>query len=136
MWTMFMAAVVTGCAFLYIPGYVILRIMGTCRLSSLCTAPLISIFLFEAAAIVFSLLGVRSSWLSILGTFLFVACLFVVLRLVLNTKGFLSVGLRSISVDFRVAALPFLYLLAGIVVGVYTFVSCMEGSRSRISRLG
>ena len=61
----FACALVVGAAFLYLPGYLLLRALSFARTAALACAPLIALFAYPVIAIVYEAAGVFSSWASV-----------------------------------------------------------------------
>lgn len=67
MWLTFALAVAVGAAFLYVPGYVVLRAFRFSRAASFACAPLITLFGYPIVCIVNERLGTFSFWATVAG---------------------------------------------------------------------
>jgi len=64
-WLLFAASATVLVAFLYIPGFLLLRSLRLDRMTAVSYAPIMSTLLYIFFAIAFSSLGVKASWLSL-----------------------------------------------------------------------
>jgi hypothetical protein len=65
MWLELALAILVGCAFVLVPGYFFLRAARVSRIDSVCMAPIVTLVLTGVLTIVYSKLGVFSSWLTV-----------------------------------------------------------------------
>ena len=123
MWGMFAAAVLLGAAFLYVPGYFMMRALRFSRIPSFACAPLLSVVLYGVMTVAYEKLGVFCDWVSlavpalIIGVAAFVVSQMLTARF--SWRGVSSsLGSRSGSVfGMRADRFDLLCLVAYIVVG-------------------
>lgn len=133
MWTLFFASALLACVFLYLPGYFILRSFSVRRLVSAISAPLVSIATFALLSLFYGACGIPCSWLTLLLPVVVVGLLVVVVRYALGMVKPSDYGLaayvRKTRRGFDVLCLG-LYLLVGVLLGIYLFAYNLDGPAS------
>lgn len=133
----FVASVLVGIVFLYVPTYPLLRGLGVSRLFSVGMAPLSSIALYEVLCTVYPKLGVDSSWVTLSVPVLTVSIVvYAVARFAVHPRESafgvaashpVALGSRSLPFDVVVAAA---YILVGVVAGSVFFLGSLDGLSS------
>lgn len=131
MWGAFWFATFVGFVFLYIPTYVMLRVLRFSRISSIACAPLVSLLVYSLLAVGFAKLGIWTD-----GWVLF-ATLCVLVLIVLAASAVKTRIMAPGSIDQRKDAndlrqdwkiewiLIILYLVVGIAVSSYVFLGSL-----------
>ena len=123
MWGMFAAAVLLGAAFLYVPGYFMMRALRFSRIPSFACAPLLSVVLYGVMTVAYGKLGVFCDWVALAVPALIIGVAAFVVSQMLTTRFSWrgvssSLGSRSGSVfGMRADRFDLLCLIAYIVVG-------------------
>lgn len=133
-WIQFCLAFIAGAAILYVPGYLILRLVRINPLESLLIAPLISLATFGVEEIIFSLLHIPGSWLTlVLPLVVLLLLLQIVTAVVSQKKGIsqqnVALVLRTNKKNWLILAL---YLLVAFVVTLVFFVKPLDGANSYV----
>lgn len=131
-WIQFCLAFIAGAAILYVPGYLILRLVRLNPLESLLIAPLISLATFGVEEIAFSLIHIPGSWLTlVLPLVVLLLLLQIVTAVVSQKKGIsqqnVALVLRTNKKNWLILAL---YLLVAFVVALVFFVKPLDGANS------
>lgn len=133
MWTEFFFAALLACAFLYLPGYFLLRAFALRHIVSFAAAPLVSVAVFAVMSVVCSVCGLSCSWLSLVLPPVAMGLLAVVVRVVLGKTEMSDYGYPPLSGKRSSRFDGFclgLYLLVGIALGLYIFVYNLDGPAS------
>lgn len=125
MWFEFSLTSIFIFAVLIIPGYCFLRAVGVERAWSFCAASLVTPGFTVMAGILFSLIGLRSTWLNVL-VFSGLICFIVfVLRIALSRATRKRTALDALHFSGQKWILA-LYVIIGCVLGVYIFVWSLD----------
>lgn len=122
-------------AFAYVPGYVVLRAFRVGRSSSLACAPLFDTFVYGVLGIVYSKVGVSSSWASLSLPILAVGVVLHFARAVrgrgipVKGEGGFSALMRECTCRKRVAVFV-LYVVIGIIVTSVVFIGSLDSPGS------
>lgn len=142
MWMNFVVAVCLFGAFLYLPGFLLLKSLRFSVLSSLTCAPPLVLAAYGVLAMAYAKAGVRSSWLSLFLPLTILFGLVLAIALLVRRRSAKqdsrAVELhlhgeqyRSVGRQWLIAAA---YCAMGIVTTGYVFVKCLDGPES-ISQL-
>lgn len=142
MWFIFIVAVLCGIILLYLPGALLLRSFRLSLLGSSLFAPPVTVALYGVLAIIYSGMGVRSSWITL---FLFPSLIALILMLVssiISRRAIRSsnsdavdsgAGLSRINVSSglqdcrRNWFIMLLYVAVGVAVTGHLFIKCLDG---------
>lgn len=145
MWFIFIVAVLCGIILLYLPGALLLRSFRLSLLGSSLFAPPVTVALYGVLAIIYSGMGVRSSWITL---FLFPSLIALILMLVssiISRRAIRSsnsdavdsgAGLSRINVSSglqdcrRNWFIMLLYVAVGVAVTGHLFIKCLDGADS------
>lgn len=142
MWSMFVASVLAGVAFLYIPGFLLLRACRFPRLTAFVCAPVLSIVAYMLLCLLYSKLGVFSSWATLAAPLLLLGVSLLVVGSFFGQKVEVACGTRfSPDNAPRVNdscgrgwksdwVLLGLYMLMGIAVSSVCFAIFLDGPES------
>lgn len=134
MWGSFFASVGAALAFLYLPGYLLMRAVRAARIVSAACAPLVTIALYGVLTIVYAKIGVFCSWATLFGPAL-------ALSLTLCAVGtFIGRG-KGVSLDLPArpsARLPRgfdwlclgLYVALGVAIATFIYARSLDGAGS------
>lgn len=129
-WLTFFCFAFLGIGLVLVPGFLVLLSIGFSKQDSLMLSPAISLFLYCAAGIVLSSVGVFASWASVLAV---VAAETVVLvglvRFVLG-RSRAPRDLKEQPITPHMWAYVALYLIAGLGISVFVFAKSLDGPYS------
>lgn len=100
MWDQFLIALLLGIIFIFLPGFLFLRSCNQTRFTSLALSPLLTILLFTILGIIYSKIGVASSWVTVFGVVFAIAILLYIASFLVRKK------LTIHSVDRAVDSMP------------------------------
>lgn len=138
MWLQFFAAMLIAALILYVPGALLASAFRMRKIAVVASAPLLSIAVLELLAIAYSALGVSYSWVTAVVPAV-VACLLLML---ISHRDFLfgrmskkgeearSPLLANATSCAKEAAIPFLYVVIGVVVVGFVFIRNLDGPES------
>ncbi len=133
MWSSFFVAVAVCAVCVFLPGYAIVRAFGVMRTFSLAFAPLFSVAGYVVLGLVYSKVGIASSWATLFIPFAVVSLVALAVgRFVRGGRGSIDFGLSSATI-LHIPAKAFngvclgAYLLFGIVFATGVFL-CAFGS--------
>ena len=134
MWLSFFLAMATAVVMLYAPGYVVLRALRLKRLVSLVLAPLFSIVAYNVLALVFSKVGIFTTWATLFLPSLAIAAVALGVSYGLGRGSKLpwrsfSLGIQDVD-GAKNAALAGAYALIGIVLVCIFFVMSLDTPES------
>lgn len=133
MWIEFFFAALLACAFLYLPGYCLLRAFSLRRIVSFAAAPLVSVVAFAALSVACSICGLPCLWVSLVLPPVAAGLLVVTVRLVSGKAKMSDYGFPCLVKKQRAGYDGFclgLYLFVGIALGLYVFVYNLDGPAS------
>ena len=121
MWGLFAAAVIVQTAFIFVPGYLLVRAFGVRPIMSLLIAPVASTALYFAWVEVLAVAGIPCSWMTAALPVLAIAAIaFIIGRFACKTKNPFPIedGLAGRGAWLTLA----LYVVVGVLVGVFVLV--------------
>lgn len=140
MWIWFGVAVFVGLVFLYAPGFLMLRACRVQALTSLTSAPLVTLPACLVICVLFEKVGAFSSWVSVMGLLLAFGVIALVVSHFVGGGRVLRFDLgyspdaepgghsgRERALDW---ALLGLYVLVGVVVATFAFAYALDGPES------
>lgn len=140
MWSTFALAIVLGVFSLYVPGFFIIRAARAGWFPAFVGAPLVSILVFNALALVYKAIGVSCSWLTVVLPTLIVGVLAYFASYLIGRKTYsvrswglndpVRIGRKDIK-HFNIYALT-AYVVMGVMLTVYAMVSCLDGPSSYV----
>lgn len=132
MWGEFWLAVLVGFAFLYVPAYVILRVLRFSRVSSAACAPLGSLLFYSLVAILYGKLGIGTNGWTLFAPLCFVALVVLAVGFLRRRRVADSSNEATREASFGTGRfwgtdswLILLYLGVGLVVGSYIFLGSL-----------
>ncbi|KFI46051.1 hypothetical protein GA0061078_1305 [Bifidobacterium bohemicum] len=125
MWFAFGIAAIVALVLMYLPGLFLFRCFRLSWLSSLCFAPALAVGYYGIVSIFYSVLHIRSSWITLFLPLMVVAVLlYVCAKVTWNSQG------RSDADSKRFWGLAVLYIMVGVVVTGFLFVKNLDGADS------
>lgn len=104
MWDQFLIALLLGIIFIFLPGFLFLRSCNQTRFTSLALSPLLAILLFTILGIIYSKIGIASSWITVFGAVFAISILLYIVSFLVRKK------LTIHSADRVVDSMPKYYL--------------------------
>ena len=128
MWSYFFISMLITALLLYLPAYPFLRALRLSRVSVVCLSPVISVFAYSLLAILYSILGIACTPVSMVFPVLCAGAIFYLLRKLLAR----SKDNHSQEIDTCVFRGQFLllYLVIGIVLVGIVFIKNLDGPDS------
>lgn len=134
MWGSFFASTVAALAFLYVPGYLLLRAVRATRIVSIVCAPLVSIALYGIVTIVYSKAGIFCSWATLFGPVLAASLILCAAGMFFGRGKGSSLDLPAASPTKRVRRFDWLilglYVAVGVTVAAFVYVRSLDGAGS------
>lgn len=125
-WATFVLAYIVSSIVLFVPGYLALRSLKLDAIKALCAAPLVSVAVIALLGIAYSLIGVRSNWISCVLIPIAVFGILCFSRLRSDNRSLFSALKGACDSD----ELPFLatYIVVGISFAVFFFAGNIDGA--------
>ncbi len=132
MWAEFWLAALVGVVFLYVPAYVVLRVLRFSRIASAACAPIITLLFYSLLAIIYEKLGIWTDGWMLFIPFCVIAIVAAIGNGVLAYRGVALSTCDEGSDDNSISRLwgqdswlLLLYIIVGIAVGSYIFLGSL-----------